>query len=209
MPAPVRLRRSERRALVREELVDAAATVFARKGYDAASVAEIAAQAGYTVGAVYSNFSGKRALFEAVFAQKSDETFALATTFGSSVEDLAGIARRLLDQDANERRWWLLWLEAVIEAQRDPAKVWPLSSVEAYSRSSIAGILREQLPGIEDDLTLATALQAIWRGWLLGAAADQQGDAEGLARAMQWLIAGAVADSSDHERQSQRSTTTS
>lgn len=193
MSPAARLRRSERQALVRAELVDAAATVFARKGYESASVAEIAAEVGYTVGAVYSNFSGKRALYEAVFAQKTDEEFALATSLVNSANDLEGIARRLLDQDANQRRWWLLWLEAVIEAQRDPLRALPLSDLEAHSRSSIADILRGQLPGIDEDLALATALQALWRGWLLGAAADQHGDAEGLARAMEWLITGAAA----------------
>jgi AcrR family transcriptional regulator len=195
MPPATRLRRSERQALIRDELVDAAATVFAQKGYEAASVAEIAAEAGYTVGAVYSNFAGKRALFEAVFAQKADEQFALATSLMHSVDDLEGIARRLLDQNANQRRWWLLWLEAVIEAQRDPAKAFSLGELEARSRSSIADILRGQLPGIDEDLTLATALQAIWRGWILGEATDQQSDAEGLARAMEWLIVGAAAGS--------------
>jgi AcrR family transcriptional regulator len=193
MSPATRLRRSERQAQIREGLIDAAATVFAHKGYEAASVAEIAAEAGYTVGAVYSNFSGKRALYEAVFAQKTDEEFALATSLVNAANDLEGIARRLLDQDANQRRWWLLWLEAVIEAQRDPFRALPLSDLEAHSRSSIADILREQLPGIDEDLALATALQAIWRGWLLGAAADRHSDAEGLAQAMEWLITGAVA----------------
>jgi AcrR family transcriptional regulator len=197
MSPATRLRRSERQALIRDQLVDAAATVFAHKGYKGASVAEIAAEAGYTVGAVYSNFSGKRALFEAVFAQKTDEEFALATSLVDSVDDLEGIARRLLDQDANQRRWWLLWLEVVIEAQRNPSRAFPLSSLEARSRSSIADMLKAQLPGIDEDLTLATALQAIWRGWLLGDAASQQGDAEGLARAMGWLIAGAAAGSKE------------
>jgi AcrR family transcriptional regulator len=193
MSPATRLRRSERQAQIRDGLVDAATTVFAHKGYEAASVAEIAAEAGYTVGAVYSNFSGKRALYEAVFAQKTDEEFALATSLLNAANDLEGIARRLLDQDANQRRWWLLWLEAVIEAQRDPLKALPLSGLEARSRSSIADMLKGQLPGIDEDLTLATALQAIWRGWLLGESASQQGDAEGLARAMEWLIAGAAA----------------
>jgi AcrR family transcriptional regulator len=197
MSPATRLRRSERQAQIRDELVDAAATVFANKGYEAASVAEIATEAGYTVGAVYSNFSGKRALYEAVFAQKTDEEFARATSLLNAANDLEGIARRLLDQDANQRRWWLLWLEAVIEAQRDPLRALPLSGLEARSRSSIADMLKGQLLGIDEDLTLATALQAIWRGWLLGEAASQQGDAEGLARAMEWLIAGAAAGSKD------------
>ncbi len=205
MSPATRLRRSERQALIRDELVDAAATVFAHKGYEAASVAEIAAEAGYTVGAVYSNFAGKRALFEAVFAQKTDEEFALATSLVDSVDDLEGIARRLLNQDANQRRWWLLWLEVVIEAQRDPSRAFPLSDLEARSRSSIAEMLKGQLPGIDEDLTLATALQAILRGWLLGEAAGQQDDAEGLARAMEWLIGGAAAGGKDQARSSRNS----
>lgn len=205
MSPATRLRRSERQALIRDELVDAAATVFAHKGYQAASVAEIAAEAGYTVGAVYSNFSGKRALFEAVFAQKTDEEFALATSLVNTVDDLEGIARRLLDQDANQRRRWLLWLEVVIEAQRDPSRTFPLSGLESRSRTSIADMLKGQLPGIDEDLTLATALQAIWRGWLLGEAAGRQGDAEGLARAMEWLIAGAAAGSKDQASRSRSS----
>ena len=205
MSPATRLRRSERQALIRDELVDAAATVFAHKGYEAASVAEIAAEAGYTVGAVYSNFPGKRALFEAVFAQKADEQFALATSLGNSENDLEGIAQRLLDQNANQRRWWLLWLEAVIEAQRDPSKAFSLSDLEARSRSSIAEMLEEQLPGVDEDLTLATALQAIWRGWLLGEGADQHTDAKGLARAMEWLIAGAAAGRKDHRSPSRSS----
>jgi AcrR family transcriptional regulator len=205
MSPTARLRRSERQALIRDELVDAAATVFAHKGYEAASVAEIAAEAGYTVGAVYSNFAGKRVLFEAVFAQKTDEQFALATSLVDSVDDLEGIARRLLDQDASHRRWWLLWLEVVIEAQRDPSRTFPLSDLEARSRSSIADMLKGQLPGIEEDVTLATALQAILRGWLLGEAASQQDDAEGLARAMEWLIGGAAAGGKGHSSLSRNS----
>ena len=78
MPTVTRLRRSERRALIKDELVAAAAVVIARKGYRAASVAEIAAEAGYTIGAIYSNFSGKRALFDAVFDRQVDQQFALA-----------------------------------------------------------------------------------------------------------------------------------
>ncbi len=64
--APVRrkrLTRQERRAKTREDLVDAATTVFSRRGYHATSLDEIADAAGYTKGAVYSNFGSKDELF--------------------------------------------------------------------------------------------------------------------------------------------------
>jgi AcrR family transcriptional regulator len=56
------LTRAESRELTRARLLDAAATVFARRGYRGAAVEEIAAEAGYTIGALYSNFSGKEEL---------------------------------------------------------------------------------------------------------------------------------------------------
>jgi AcrR family transcriptional regulator len=58
-------RRSRRAAQerTRERLLDAAAAVLVRKGYAGASVEEIAEAAGFSTGAVYSNFAGKEALF--------------------------------------------------------------------------------------------------------------------------------------------------
>jgi AcrR family transcriptional regulator len=59
--------RDEQRALTRRRLLDAAERVFARRGYHAASVDEIAREAGATTGALYSNFTGKEDLFLALF----------------------------------------------------------------------------------------------------------------------------------------------
>src|SRR5215204_4621152 len=58
-----RMGRQERREQTRSELVGAARSVFLRRGFHAASLDEIAAEAGFTKGAVYSNFAGKDELF--------------------------------------------------------------------------------------------------------------------------------------------------
>src|SRR5438445_10966724 len=58
--------RKQRQERTRVELIEAAGRVFARRGYHGASVEEIAAEAGYTTGAVYSNFKGKEELFLAL-----------------------------------------------------------------------------------------------------------------------------------------------
>jgi AcrR family transcriptional regulator len=187
-----RLRRSERRALTHEALIDAASAVFARRGYQSASVAEIAAEAGYTVGAVYSNFANKRALFAAVFERQVEQQLAMAEALDESGDDLTALARQLLYQDENERRWWVLWLEFIIEAQRDPSTAFPLRDLEGRVGHSIADILRQRFPGLTDDITLASALLALGRGWLLGTAANNQDDPEGFARSVEWLIAGAI-----------------
>lgn len=48
---------------MREHLLEAAARVFARKGYAGASVDDIAEEAGFTAGALYSSFGSKENLF--------------------------------------------------------------------------------------------------------------------------------------------------
>src|SRR6266705_548434 len=61
-----RLSRQDRKQRTRADLVAAAREVFLRRGFHGASLEEICEQAGYTKGAVYSNFAGKDELFLAV-----------------------------------------------------------------------------------------------------------------------------------------------
>jgi AcrR family transcriptional regulator len=55
-----------KRARTRATLIEAAAAVIGEKGFDRASLEEIAARAGMTRGAVYGNFKDKEELFLAV-----------------------------------------------------------------------------------------------------------------------------------------------
>ncbi|HMN30494.1 MAG TPA: helix-turn-helix domain-containing protein, partial [Caldilineaceae bacterium] len=61
-----RLTRPQRQQQTRERLLDAAVEVFSRRGYHAASVEEISEAAGFSKGAVYSNFASKEELFLAL-----------------------------------------------------------------------------------------------------------------------------------------------
>jgi AcrR family transcriptional regulator len=61
-----RLTRERRRQQTRDVLVAAATEVFAERGYEGASLEEIAERAGFTRGAIYKNFAGKEELFFAV-----------------------------------------------------------------------------------------------------------------------------------------------
>jgi AcrR family transcriptional regulator len=58
-----RMTAAQRQAETRARLVDAATTTFQERGYLAASLEEISERAGYSQGAIYSNFKGKEALF--------------------------------------------------------------------------------------------------------------------------------------------------
>ena len=66
----VRLSRSERREQTRQELISAAEACFVTRGFHATSVDEVAERAGYTKGAVYSNFAAKEDLFFAVYERR-------------------------------------------------------------------------------------------------------------------------------------------
>src|SRR5918995_3586076 len=54
----------------RNELLTAALRVFARRGYRQAGVDEIAAEAGYSKGALYWHFSGKEELLVTLVAER-------------------------------------------------------------------------------------------------------------------------------------------
>ncbi|HEY8457452.1 MAG TPA: TetR family transcriptional regulator [Actinopolymorphaceae bacterium] len=70
------MRQAERRAQTRQRLLDAAAEVLARRGFHTATLDEIADAAGYTKGAVYSNFSSKVELFLALLDRHLDDQIA-------------------------------------------------------------------------------------------------------------------------------------
>jgi AcrR family transcriptional regulator len=69
----VRLSRAERREQTRQELISAAEACFVSRGFHASSVDEVAERAGYTKGAVYSNFASKEDLFFAVYERQVEQ----------------------------------------------------------------------------------------------------------------------------------------
>jgi AcrR family transcriptional regulator len=68
-----RLTREQSRANTRERLLAAARGAFARSGFHGASVEEIASEAGFSTGALYSNFDGKEDLFLVLMEREIDE----------------------------------------------------------------------------------------------------------------------------------------
>ena len=58
--------RSERRARTRAQLLEAAARVYARRGFEGATLDAVADEAGFTKGAVYDHFGSKENLLFAL-----------------------------------------------------------------------------------------------------------------------------------------------
>jgi len=121
-----RLSRPERRERTRGDLLAAARTVFERYGFHRASLDQIADEAGYTKGAVYSHFpGGKDALFLAVLDRHIDErvpTYAEIILSQDSFEaSLRAIARPLVALGAKDPGWTPLLVEFWTHASHDAA----------------------------------------------------------------------------------------
>ena len=124
-PAPgVRMTREQSKANTRERLLDAARRVFASSGFHGASVEEIASAAGFSTGALYSNFDGKEDLFLALMEREIEEH---AREIGEAVarrtsvaERAAGGARVWMTMIEREPELLLLFMEFWAYGVRDP-----------------------------------------------------------------------------------------
>ena len=138
----------ERRIETRSLLIDAAADLFARKGFHAVSAEAVAAAAGRTTGALYNHFGGKEGLLVALLEQWVDQTVVDLT---ASIEGAEGIDDRIgalwggiLRRDSETADAWLLlefelWLHAV----RDPELGAVGSERFRIMRAGLAGGLQE------------------------------------------------------------------
>jgi AcrR family transcriptional regulator len=133
-----------RRQQTRDHLLAAAAEVFAERGFHGATLDEVAAVAGFTKGAVYSNFKNKEDLFLALFKANYDrEMDALRATLTdptappeNRIADFVGLIRDQTRQSGNN--FSLLYQEFWLYAARNP-------------------VVREQLIRIDDEETRALA----------------------------------------------------
>lgn len=191
------------RQRTRDDLLEAATQVFAERGYHGTSVEEVAEAAGYTKGAVYSNFSSKEELFLALLDRHSDEASA---TFEALVETTPpadrpeAVGRGYADVEVFSRSWFLLELEFLLYAARNP-RVQPRIKRRARETSAwITGMVERHLEEIgaeADDETaadLAGALEALAHGLMLTGLRDpDRTDPSRLfTQAVEWLTRAAA-----------------
>jgi AcrR family transcriptional regulator len=118
-----RAARAERRD-ARQELLSAAAAVFAVRGFHDASIDEVAEHAGYSKGAVYWYFAGKDDLFLALAEEHIDrpmrEMIELLRSAPANQDMAPEASRRFAELLAGQRKWLLLDNEYWLQAVRDP-----------------------------------------------------------------------------------------
>ena len=142
-----RLTRVERKERTRVELVEAARRIFLRRGFHAASLEEIAEEAGYTKGAVYSNFEGKDELFLAVldahFEQRARALTDVVLDEERLQESYRAVARSMVAADEREPRWTPLLLEFWTHASRQGPLRLAVSERRERFLEVIAGLIDE------------------------------------------------------------------
>src|SRR6202795_1431217 len=119
-----RLTREQSRANTRERLLAAARSVFARSGFHGASVEEVASEAGFSTGALYSNFDGKEDLFlvlmEREIEEHAREISDAVSARASMAERATGGARQWMTMIEREPELLLLFMEFWAYGVRDP-----------------------------------------------------------------------------------------
>lgn len=116
---------TQRGDATRQQLLDAAATVFVERGYAGATTKEIARRAGVSEGTIYRHFADKRELFAAVFADRNASNFEAVTALPA----LAGTK--------TVRENLLFLIEAIQDVEREVA---PLRAA-AFTDADLAAAL--------------------------------------------------------------------
>ncbi|MDT3396595.1 TetR/AcrR family transcriptional regulator [Streptomyces sp. B1866] len=133
---------TKRRPRTRAALLRAALAAFAEHGFQATTIEQVCARAGYTRGAFYSNFSSKEELFLALFDEHSEQTVRRLTALVDAIpaDDLT--VERLVEQvcrvEPDERDWYLVTTEFTLHAIRDPQAAWVLAQHDARLRAELA-----------------------------------------------------------------------
>ena len=175
----------------RQRIVEAAARVFARKGFFGASMAEIAAGAGVGKGTLYEYVSSKNDLFFAVFEWVAETSWTRARigveTLGAPAsERLQALGRSLVDQWSGMDEYFGLvmefWSASSSSELRDRFKD-VFREIYSNFRGIVAGLVREGMDRGEfrtdaDPEAVAAALVGTWDALILQAWFDETFDLE-------------------------------
>ena len=169
-----RLTRAESRQRTRDLLTTSAAKVFAERGYHAASVDEIAEDAGFSKGAVYANFTTKEQLFLAVMDRQQklqEQSFkAMAQSGKPSADAMAELAEVAAPTDPEAWRFGLLTLEFFLYAVRQPELRAELARRFETTRRQLAASLEPHRVGHDEPAltTIELAVIAVAASYGLG-----------------------------------------
>src|SRR5919106_1235006 len=198
----VRLSRAERRERTRQELISAAEACFVTRGFHASSVDEVAERAGYTKGAVYSNFASKEDLFFAVYERRVERVLAEvvpAQRQAGAERAFDWLATTTIERRDRDDGWLAVFFEFWAHVLRHPELRERFAAIHARFLEPLAEGVRQlaedrglALPG---DVTASQVVLA-WNAMEIGLGLERltqpQTVDEVVARRMGWLLLDAV-----------------
>ena len=200
---PQRVRRPPR-AETRRALLDAAARVFARQGLHGASVEAVSEEAGFSRGALYSNFKSKEDLFLALYEERIDrrrrELREVMQRAGDPAEGIAPASANVMQSLDREREWFLLYFEFVLHAARDAEFADRFERLREQGLAELAdgiaaGLEKAELESTLEPADLALALKALTYGLTLERLVNEDAvPGELLGRVMELIFGGIHAE---------------
>ncbi len=170
---PVRLTRAQQQALTRERLLAAAERVLARHGYGGASIDLVTAEAGYSKGAIYSNFESKEAVFlELLRVYMERDTAELGRIVSLAPHRLSAALSAWLETMHADSDCPLLMTELRLHARRNPVFAERYYALQDQQTRALARILErffeaQSVPLPMDPLDLAGSMTALAHGLTL------------------------------------------
>lgn len=191
--------RAERQAQTRESLIAVAREMFLTVGYAATSLDKVALQAGFSKGAVYSNFAGKEELCLAVLDSIHEEQITgVVTAFTQEATDLAGRIDAFAawaEEGVGKPSWTALEVEFAAVARQSPYVASELKKRHREIVAAAADLVRHvtREAGIELKMPpeqAATVLLSLGIGLAALRSLDSSVDIGVLADTMRTLLSG-------------------
>jgi AcrR family transcriptional regulator len=173
----------QRTEATRRALLDAARRIFARDGFEATRIEDIAGATGHTRGAFYAHFSSKEDLFFALFEQEAGDRLRGLRSVMERCQDTAGRMRALRKfyvGRVSDRQWVMLALEFKLFALRHPRLRARLARTHRRIRASLKlEIISKLIPELMKSSKASqevrrVALEAVLNGLVLEHAYDPE-----------------------------------
>lgn len=155
-----RLSRAESQARTREQLVATAKELFLRDGYGPTSLERVADAAGYSKGAVYSNFRNKNELCLAVLdAIHAEQTARIAEVISGTrtLEERLTKFEEWAERHIGDQAWTALEVEFAVNARRDERLRGELASRDKVIRDLIAALVTANSEELDIEVPMPAA----------------------------------------------------
>jgi AcrR family transcriptional regulator len=162
---------AERHRARRQQIVDAAAELFATKGFDATTTADICRAVGMSAGNVFHYFAGKREILLAVISDDVTDKASRLAAARAEADPWAALLDvvDLLIEPATNALGPPLVMEAMLQARRDPELAEWLARDGADERAVIENLVRRAVGAGRIDPGMPARDAASWINALIGA----------------------------------------